>query len=50
MMTTMAPQSSGFGQSSQLFQGFSSIGNKVSIKFISYLECQNFRGNRIHLN
>jgi hypothetical protein len=29
MMTTMAPQSSGFGQSSQLFQGFSSIGNKV---------------------
>ncbi|CAB4422600.1 unnamed protein product [Rhizophagus irregularis] len=29
MMTTMAPQSSGFAQSSQLFQGFSSIGNKL---------------------
>ncbi|GBC02458.1 hypothetical protein RclHR1_04640001 [Rhizophagus clarus] len=29
MMTTMAPQSSGFAQSSQLFQGFSSLGNKL---------------------
>ncbi|CAI2183397.1 2989_t:CDS:2 [Funneliformis geosporum] len=30
MMTTMTSQSSSFGQSSQLFQGFSSIGNKLS--------------------
>ncbi|CAG8518606.1 679_t:CDS:2 [Paraglomus occultum] len=30
MLSTTGPSSSGFGQSSQLFQGFSSIGNKLT--------------------